>query len=245
MRDVAPALDALRAARERTLAAGSARVIVRVEHHWDALSRRSRRRGGLLRPLARPAKVTLKRLWKFATRNFEVGVMEAEGVLDLTGRRYMVDYGSHAYLHADGQDWSGPPGYPLVALPPGMSFMPSALWLIDLLAGVTDASEDGAEAVHGAACRRLRAVVDLGRASRATPGGVAVPRMRHFEELLALPATVWIDDTHIRRVSFTESVQFRTDSVELWDFGTPVAELDWTRLPSYRSPKQRASERAR
>jgi hypothetical protein len=55
--------------------------------------------------------------------------------------------------------------------------------------------------------------------------------------------TVWIDDLRIHRFrivhrgSGRSAGATRTETVELWDFGVPVDELDWTRLPSFRTPR--------
>jgi hypothetical protein len=52
--------------------------------------------------------------------------------------------------------------------------------------------------------------------------------------------TVWIDDEHIRQVRYEELMEHvsRTTTLELWDFGVPVDSLDWSRLPSFRTPGQ-------
>ena len=55
--------------------------------------------------------------------------------------------------------------------------------------------------------------------------------------------TVWIDSEHVRRFQAVErgSARFSrattTETVELWDFGVPVDSLDWSRLPSFRTPR--------
>jgi hypothetical protein len=50
---------------------------------------------------------------------------------------------------------------------------------------------------------------------------------------------VWLDRSHVRRVRFKD--EQRVETVELWDFGIPLHALDWTRLPTFRSPKEAAS----
>jgi hypothetical protein len=57
-----------------------------------------------------------------------------------------------------------------------------------------------------------------------------------FEDLLSLPIEVWVDESHVRRIRFEHKDQ--VDTVELWDFGTPMDGLDWTRLPTFRSPEE-------
>jgi hypothetical protein len=50
---------------------------------------------------------------------------------------------------------------------------------------------------------------------------------------------VWADDEHIRRIQRVYSVPGEQGSttksltLDLWDFGVPVDELDWSRLPSF------------
>jgi hypothetical protein len=53
---------------------------------------------------------------------------------------------------------------------------------------------------------------------------------------------LWIDEEHIRRVRLEERASEKYSSVskrrtlELWDFGVPADSLDWSRLPSFRTP---------
>ena len=114
------------------------------------------------------------------------------------------------------------------------------MWLLDLLAGVTDAADVGAEDVRGAPWRHLTGHADISRAAKVVSGAVAVPARRRFEDLLALPVDVWLDDTHIRRIRFNsnQSGEQRSETLELWDFGARLDDLDWTRLPTFRSPKE-------
>ncbi|MEA2512675.1 MAG: hypothetical protein QOJ59_2162, partial [Thermomicrobiales bacterium] len=77
-----------------------------------------RRRGGLLRPLTRLGKAAGKRLWTRAMGDFDFRRQEAEGVIDLAQRRYMLDYGHYARLFADGREWDGRSGRLLSTLPP-------------------------------------------------------------------------------------------------------------------------------
>jgi hypothetical protein len=92
------AVEAIREARERTLAAGSARIELSTEYTWQMPPMPNRRRGGLARPLVNAGKAAGRRLWKLATRNFDWRHQQAEGVIDMAGRRYMLDYGSYALL---------------------------------------------------------------------------------------------------------------------------------------------------
>lgn len=229
-----PAVEAIREARERTLAAGSARIELSTEITWRMPPMPNRRRGGLARPLVNAGKAAGRRLWKLATRNFDWGHNQAEGVIDMAGRRYMLDDGSHARLYADGQEWSVRSGRRPWPLPPGLDTVRTPLWLLDLLAGATEAGDEGTEHVRGTACRRVRLNADLSRASRVTPDGMAVPTVVRFEELLALTAEVWLDGCHVRRLRFVTGNQ--TYTLELWDFSVALDDLDWSWLPTFRSP---------
>lgn len=97
--------------------------------------------------------------------------------------------------------------------------------------------------VYGAPCRHLEITVDLSRASRAAPGGLATPRRRRFEDLLALPAEVWLDEHHVRRVRCRS--EHRMETVQFREFGVSLDHLDWTRLPTFRSPEEAAKVRKR
>jgi hypothetical protein len=234
-----PDIELVADSHTRTMAAATARIELLIDHTWEMPERPRRRRGGLLRPVTSVAKATGKRLLKAATRRFDVRHQSAEGVIDFRHRRFMLDYGHYARLYADGKEWSGRSGRRLSTLPPDEQKPPGPLWLLDLLAGLTVATDDGSDDVRGTACRHFSASVDVSRASSVTPGGVAVPGLRRYEQLLALPVEVCIDDEHVRRVRFRG--EDRTDTVELWDFGVSLADLDWTRLPTFRSPEEAAA----
>jgi hypothetical protein len=211
-------LAALNDALAGTRAAGSARVELASESSWDLPAFVQRRRGGLLRPVIDAGKAAARRPLE----------QTCEGVVDLDGRRYMLDYGSFARLYADGHEWSGRSGRAIATLSGAdRSLLASPLWLLDVLTGATAALEEGTETVRGTPCRRLATMVDLGVASGRTPGGIVVPRMR-FEDLLAFPVNAWIDDAHVRRVRV--GLEHQTDTVTLCDFSVSL-DLDWTRLP--------------
>jgi hypothetical protein len=226
-------------AHTRTLADATARIELLIDHTLEMPRMPRRRPGGLMRPVTLLAKAAGKRLLKVATRNFDFRHQSAEGVIDLQRRRYMLDYGSYARLYADGKEWDGRSGRLLSTLPPDEQAVPTPLWLLDILAGLTAATDEGTDDVRDTACRRFTATVDVSRASKVVPGGVAVPTLGRFEDLLALPVEVCIDDKHVRRVRFRP--EHRTDTLELWDFGVSLDDLDWTRLPTFRSPEEAAA----
>lgn len=227
-------LAALKDALVRTHQAGSARVELETEHSWELPAFPHRRRGGLLRPVIDVGKAAGSRSFEKLQRRSLTG----EGVVDLGGRRYMLDHGHWARLYADGHEWSGRSGRAIATLPAGASALVSPLWLLDVLAGATQATDEGVEAVRGTPCRKLATIVDLGLASGRTPDGIVVPR-RRFEDLLAFPVSAWIDDTHVRRVRVC--LDHETDTISLWDFSVSL-DLDWTRLPEFRTPEQSAPD---
>ena len=105
------------------------------------------------------------------------------------------------------------------------------LWL---LPSVTGAAVDGTDTVRGTACRRLAAHVDMARPRQLSREGCGP---RQFERLRALPLTAWIGGQGVRRIRFERGAPapHRT-TLELWDVGAPVGNLDWSRLPAFRSP---------
>jgi hypothetical protein len=113
------------------------------------------------------------------------------------------------------------------------------MWLLRLLRGRTDASHIGDDVLHGAPCKRLAVKLDLEQASAATTDGLRAPAVDRFERLRALPATVWIDGQYIRRVHFSEVLP-RELTLELWDYGVPTDDLNWSRLPTFKSPDENA-----
>jgi len=100
---------------------------------------------------------------------------------------------------------------------------------------VVAALEDAREQTLAADSARIEFRVEW------TWGGIAAPARTRFEDLLALPVEVWIEDTQIRRIRFSfEGIEQHTDTLELWDFGVSLDDLDWTRLPTFRSPDEAA-----
>jgi hypothetical protein len=84
-------------------------------------------------------------------------------------------------------------------------------WLTSLL-DATDARYAGEETLRGTPCRKV--IVDTG----------------------STETTIWIDQQHVRQVQALDAVEdgnpSRIKTIELWDFGAPVASADWTRFPS-------------
>jgi hypothetical protein len=205
---------------EATLAAPSARIEWRIDTDGTRPERPRRRPG----PVARLAAAA----WKRVAPGTDVADLRdafrhqhGEGFIEPAARRYQVDYRAYAQLRVGGRRYAGLSGSPL-----GPRFRDDRprdehddpLGLLEMVRAGTDARQAGAEAVRGTMCRK--ATVRAGSAE----------------------LTVWIDDDHIRRVRYAEGASSphtgvtRSWTLELWDFGVPADSLDWSRLPSFRTP---------
>ena len=206
---------------EATLAAPSARIEWRIDTDVTHPERPRRRRRG---PVARLATAAWKRLAPgvdAADLRDAFRHQHGEGFLEPAAGRYQVDYRAYAQARVDGRRYAGLSGSPL-----GPRFRDDRpreehddpLGLLEMVRAGTDARQAGAEAVRGAMCRKV--AVRAGSAK----------------------LTVWIDDDHIRRVRYAEcapgpdTAVVRSWTLELWDFGVPADSLDWSRLPSFRTP---------
>src|SRR3954451_1782441 len=190
--------DQVVACVERTLSVSRARIELARDwtFTWPQNRPRVRRRGGLLRPVGRLARTAGtavgKAAWRRWTEDHDPGHLSAEGIIEPPARRHMIDFGSYAEIYKDGRRWGGRSGRSLATLDPWPPDRQIDLWwLLDVLRGGVDATLEGEETVHGAACRRIAASVDLTRASPLAPGGLRVPSVDRFEDLTALPITVW------------------------------------------------------
>ena len=224
----------------RTLAAPSARIAL----HWE----RPQRPGGLPGVMVRVADGAVKLVatawWRNRSRRLEAtGGLESErlageGIADPAQDRYMIDYGSWAVLHADGKTFRGPPGRALQALPtsPARTRVEEMWWpsLLRWLPSITDAALEGTDTVHGTLCQRLAAHIDTARVA-SREGLRPLPLIDRWEALRVLPVTVWIDGQHVRRIGFGLAPAYTT-TIDLWEFGVPTGDLDWSRLPAFRSP---------
>jgi hypothetical protein len=148
--------------------------------------------------------------------------MAGEGVIDFAERRYMVNWGSYAEVYRDGELRGGREGRSLASLSVHQPASPTPFLVLDLLAAVTDSHDLGPDDVRESACRHL--VIELGR----TRLPLTFPS-RWSEDLDRMRPEVWISDGSLRRVEVV--AEGRSHALELWDLGTDVDVLDWTRLP--------------
>lgn len=228
---------AIRTARDRTTATGTARITCATDHNWAVPEMPAQpRRGPVQRAIRGAGKAAGKGLWRVVTRGADFRHQSAEGIIDFTGRRFMIDYGSYAVLQVDGQQWSGRSGRPLSTLPASASRVGSPLWLIDLLGGLTDAVDQGSEEIEGNTWRHWTVTADLAAASAVLPHGMPSPASNRFEDLHQQSLGVWADATHLRRIRFVDDT--RSETVTFSDFGSELEDLDWDRLPTFCSPEE-------
>lgn len=207
------------AAVARTRAAGSARIELQI--------------GERILPAVfdRPIRVVRHPMRSFArwfVKNQSLA-RTTQGLIDFRARRYML-FGPYAQVHADGELWGGAPGRSLSSLTHVRYAAPVPLWLFDLLDGVHHASESGLRQVHGLPCGSLTGQLDVRGASTSLPS-------QWSADPASLRPEIWIDgDGHIRRVQV--HAEDRTQSLELWDFGARVDDLDWTHLPTFQPAEE-------
>jgi hypothetical protein len=162
----------------------------------------------------------------------------------------MIDFGSYAEICVDGVTFGGRSGRSLQTLRPASRQEGIVLWLLRLLPGTTDARAEPAETIRGTLCRPYAVRVEVTRTAAA--GGRAwlpPPSGVDSKQPPVLVLTVWIDGRHVRRVRFEDRAPkdpqheqgasvAKVLTLELWDFGVLVQELDWSRLPNFRTPSR-------
>jgi len=226
----AGALAEVIACANATLAASSARIEIRTDTDLGrdpvpALRRPLRLRPGLIGRLTRrAARSALARVAPGADpaelRDHFVHQFGA-GFIDFADARYLVDFGGYAQALVDGRRFGGLSGGPLgprYEIRPYKFRRDDPLDALRRLQSATAARWAGHERVRWTTCRVVTAAVGE-------------------DEF-----TVWIDGRRVQRFRTVERgsdrypLATRTETVELWDFGVPVDELDWSRLPTFRSP---------
>lgn len=195
-------------------------------------------------PVGRLVGLAARTVWDLASGGKEFGHSAGEGFLEPAARRYMVDFGHYAQLGQDGVTFGGRSGRSLQTLRPDSRNEGDVLWLLRLAAGATDAHPEDPETLRGTLCRKYavrsrpdRAAAACGLTALVTPAGINSRQ----PEVIAL--TVWTDGEHIRKIRFEDRVSgdqggssAKIVTLELWDFGVPVEDLDWSRLPTFRTP---------
>jgi hypothetical protein len=226
--DQAEALAEVIACAGRTLAASSARLQIQTDTDLgrdpDERIPRRRRRG----PLGRLAGRAAKAVWERAAPDTEPAEVWQQflhqfgsGFIEPAAGRYLVDFGGYAQVLVGGRRFGGLSGQPLgrrYEQRPHRFRRADPLDVLRQLQGATAAGWTGEERVRWATCR----------VALVTAGS---------DEF-----TVWVDGQRILRFRTIERGEGRsvratkTETVEFWDFGVPVDELDWSRLPSFRTP---------
>ena len=205
----------------RTRTSGSARLSLGVRLYWDPPA-----------PAPRPARGTVKdaaaaigrkagrRAWAVVAR--KVQGVDLTGYIDLTTGRHVLSNDRTPKLDPNSPGEPSEPQLPASYEEPARAASP--WWLIEVLAGVVEATDVGIDDVRGLPCRHLVARVDLALASAASTRGLAVPGVDRFEELYALPVDIWLHDGRLARALFTHGL---VNVIELWDYGVDLSEVDW------------------
>jgi hypothetical protein len=224
---------------ERTLAGSSARIALRSDFEFSRPATQTSPS-----PIGRLIGLAAKAVWEVASGGKAFGPNAGEGFLEPAARRYMIDFGHYAQLCKDGVTFGGRSGRPLHTLRPSSRHEGDVLWLLRLAAGASEAHPEDLETLRGTLCRKYAVRSEIERAAAAsgptalhTPLGITSPQ----PEAVAL--TVWIDEQHIRQIRFEDRVGrgeggsgAKILTLELWDFGVPVHDLDWSRLPTFQTP---------
>jgi hypothetical protein len=223
--DPAGALAEVIACAVRTLTAPSARVEIRSDTDLSRDPESDRRRPGLIGRLAGRAATGILGRVAPDVSPAEIGMMflhqSGAGFVEPSAGRYLIDFGGWAQVLTDGRRFSGRSGEPLgprYENRPGRSRRDDPFDVLRRVQAATAARWVGEETVRQTRCRVVAATAGQDQ------------------------FTVWIDDECIRRFQTVERGSGRTaratttETVELWDFGVPVDELDWSRLPAFRTP---------
>ena len=250
-------VDVVRTAYESTVAAGPTRITCDTETHWQLPQmpeppKRNAAQQAAIGIGKTAAKAVGKGFLRLISRRDELWNQHGEGLVDCATRRMMLDYGHFAMLQIGDEQWSGRSGRRLATLPAGNVRTTSPLWLLELVAGVDHASRLGPDPtdVDQSGWHGYAATASLPAAIAVHGRSMSSPAQDRYEDLLAIPFEVWIDDADlIRRIVIktdTETNQDRT-TLTLREFDVDIEHLDWTRLPTFRSPEEawKVSDRSR
>ena len=222
----AEALAEVIACAGRTLTAPSARIQIRSDTDLGQIPDRLPRRPGLIGRLAGRAATRI--LGRVAPDMDAAGLREqflhqvGAGFIEPAAGRYLIDFGGYAQALVGDRRFGGLSGEPLgprYELRPHRFRRDDPVDALRALQRATAAHWAGTEQVRWTTCRVVATTVDDSEFA------------------------VWLDGQRIQRFQTVErgSGRFaratRTDTVELWDFGVPVDELDWSRLPRFRTAR--------
>ena len=210
-------------AAERTVAAGTARLLAAWSQGSPVPDGADRRCEGIADFAARRAQVWQVPLF---TAGLAAEFIEKHQAADdsdmaqLAEPQEMLYDGANAYVHVAG-NWTGF----FLGDRDGPRAVNDPLWPLDVLFGAQDAVEVGAEEVRGVAVTHYRVTIDLARADAALAAGVTVPT-GPYRALSRVPAEVWLDSAgQSRRIAVATERAAGDDQVpiwsivELWDFG--------------------------
>lgn len=239
---MADLLAAVRTARDQTVAANTARITYSTDFSWWSLPPFPARRRGPVRRVAlgvgkAAAKGIGRGAFRLATRRTDPRHRTAEGILDLAGRRSMLDFGSYAQVQIGTQHWSGRSG-PRPGHPPRLAgtYRLAAVANRPARRHPHRRGSGHRHEVSGEQWRHVAATANLAEASAARAEGMPSPARNRFEDLLALPVELWLDGPYLRRIRFVSDRG--TNTITLTDSGVDPEELDWSRLPTFRSPEE-------
>ncbi len=239
--------EEVRAALERTVRRGSARIEFRFQISLDDIladeSQSMGSQGGSAqRRLTRWAWHVagrmfisgMRRLIKRLSRTMAEGVV---GIIDFEANRcvYCLDRSKVEMIIGD-RRWYGAPGTTVERLSAGPASELQPLWLVDLVRGVVDARVEGTERLDGRMARRFSARADLNRAAEVVSYEMAVPsNTAQLVDLTNIAVEVWVDDDgYIRRIRYASGhpgTPMSTSTLDLTEFGIALPS-DWSRIPT-------------
>jgi hypothetical protein len=210
----------------RTLAAASARLVIQADTDIDRDPEpETDRRPG---PIGRLAGRAVRRLLGPAAADISMAELRERvlhqygaGFIEPAAGRFLVDFGGYAEMLVDGRRYGGLPGQPLGPRHeqrPHRNRRDDPLDALRKLQRATEARWAGTERVRWTTCR------------------VVATRVNDED------FTVWLNDQRVQRFRTVHRGSGRsgqattTETTELWDYGTPVDDLDWSRLPTFRTP---------
>jgi hypothetical protein len=212
--------DRVAAAAERTVAAGTARLLAAWSQGSSVPEQADTRCEGIADFAARRARVWQVPFFTAGLASELIGqrAADSDDQAALGEPQEMIYDGANAYVHV-ADNWTGF----FLGDRGGPRSVNDPLWPLDALFGARGAVEIGAEVVRGAAATRYRVTIDLAQADAALPAGVTVPA-GPYRALSQLPGEVWLDSAgRSRRIAVVTDPPVGHDSIwsilELWDLG--------------------------